>query len=537
MRLRVGYAPVLLLGLAALPAGAATLVINPTDSAGEGFYDTTPWTPTGGNPATTLGDARLNVFKRAAVMWGRRINSSVTITVNASFDPLDCSATSGTLGHAGSPYMYVALSATPKVLYPRALRNAIRGGDVGDGEPDITAAFNSLVGTSSCLGGADFYYGYDHNLASGNYVADLLGVVLHELAHGLGFLSMVQSNGAGNTANGNEYFSIFDQFIYDESQGKFWSAMTDAQRAVSVLNNGNLVWNDDSRGGRIKAGVTSSYYPLPLTAGVTSGGHLRLYAPTTWVTGSSISHWDKTATPNLLLEPVYNVDTYNHTDLTTCVLYDLGWGGTRCPDRANAVPLATSLTVATAADTAVAVTLSATDADGDALTYAIATQPTYGALSGSGTSYTYTPSAGFSGTDSFTYTAYDGLDTSAPATVTITVQPAADSSSSSSSGSGSSSSSGSSSGSGSGGSSGSDGSSSSSSGADGSSSSSSSGSGSSSGSDASSSSGGSSSSGSSNGTASSTGSGSGGGGALGGAWLAVLGLMAAVRIRRHHVRR
>ena len=36
-------------------------------------------------------------------------------------------------------------------------------------------------------------------------------------------------------------------------------------------------------------------------------------------------------------------------------------------------------------------------------------------------SFSYTPNAGFCGTDSFTYTATDGHATSAPATVTITV--------------------------------------------------------------------------------------------------------------------
>jgi VCBS repeat-containing protein len=64
------------------------------------------------------------------------------------------------------------------------------------------------------------------------------------------------------------------------------------------------------------------------------------------------------------------------------------------------------------------------DADGDALTAAVATGPTKGvlALAPNG-SFTYTPNAGATGTDSFTYTASDGFATSAPATVTITLTP------------------------------------------------------------------------------------------------------------------
>jgi hypothetical protein len=64
-----------------------------------------------------------------------------------------------------------------------------------------------------------------------------------------------------------------------------------------------------------------------------------------------------------------------------------------------------------------------TDADGDALTAGGVTQPANGAvvLAADG-SFTYTPKAGFSGTDTFTYTASDGTAASAKTTVTITVE-------------------------------------------------------------------------------------------------------------------
>ncbi|KQY24713.1 hypothetical protein ASD16_04190 [Cellulomonas sp. Root485] len=64
-----------------------------------------------------------------------------------------------------------------------------------------------------------------------------------------------------------------------------------------------------------------------------------------------------------------------------------------------------------------------TDAEGNPLTATGATQPSHGdlLLAASG-SFTYTPDAGFSGTDTFTYTASDGTLTSPPVTVTITVE-------------------------------------------------------------------------------------------------------------------
>jgi VCBS repeat-containing protein len=66
------------------------------------------------------------------------------------------------------------------------------------------------------------------------------------------------------------------------------------------------------------------------------------------------------------------------------------------------------------------------DIDGDVLTAVLGTGPSHGALTlNSDGSFTYTPSAGYVGADSFTYTARDPSSTdSAPATVTIQVQAA-----------------------------------------------------------------------------------------------------------------
>jgi large repetitive protein len=54
---------------------------------------------------------------------------------------------------------------------------------------------------------------------------------------------------------------------------------------------------------------------------------------------------------------------------------------------------------------------------------AVGTQATHGTATASGTSITYTPTPGYAGPDSFTYTATNAGGTSAPATVTITVSP------------------------------------------------------------------------------------------------------------------
>jgi VCBS repeat-containing protein len=63
-----------------------------------------------------------------------------------------------------------------------------------------------------------------------------------------------------------------------------------------------------------------------------------------------------------------------------------------------------------------------TDADGDPLTAVLGSGPANGSLTlNANGGFSYTPAAGFSGTDSFTYRAHDGTAHSNLATVTITV--------------------------------------------------------------------------------------------------------------------
>lgn len=93
--------------------------------------------------------------------------------------------------------------------------------------------------------------------------------------------------------------------------------------------------------------------------------------------------------------------------------------------RSGAAPIAADQSVSTGPGQAVGVTLKATDADGDALSYRVLTQPAHGTLSGTPPSLTYTPAAGFTGADGFTFRADDRVHDSNTATVAISVQDTA----------------------------------------------------------------------------------------------------------------
>ncbi|MDB6069289.1 MAG: family of calcium-binding protein, partial [Verrucomicrobiales bacterium] len=87
------------------------------------------------------------------------------------------------------------------------------------------------------------------------------------------------------------------------------------------------------------------------------------------------------------------------------------------------VPTTSALTVSIPHNTATAVTLPAVDPDNETLTYSILTPPLSGTLTGTGATRTYTPAAGYTGTQTFTFKANDGTYDSAPATVTLTILP------------------------------------------------------------------------------------------------------------------
>jgi hypothetical protein len=402
-------------------AGAATFSIRSTDSDDEGFNDLAVFAPVGGNNATTLGQARMNVLLEAARIWGLILNSNVTIQVDAAFDPQTCSATSGTLGSAGPRAIYRNFGGgvSPNTYYVSALADAIAGTNLAStpSNPDIGATFNSNVdGDVGCLGGRGFYYGFDHN--RGNKV-DLLLVVLHEFGHGLGFTSQV-THTTGQGFVGSDGVMRFDSFthkLFDEQFNAAWPALTDAQRIESATHTGLLVW------GGANVNAQSGRY----TQGVTVNGRVRMYAPATLSSGSSVSHFDTLVTPSVLMEPnLPSSITTSSTDITACALQDIGWTVTVCPhDGSNRPPVANSQSLNAIEDQPITITLTGSDPDNNALTFAVVTQPTSGSLSAisSATPRTvvYTPNANANGVDSFAFTVNDGTLTSATASVSINI--------------------------------------------------------------------------------------------------------------------
>lgn len=237
-RVAVVLSTAALLAVASAAMAAATLTIINFDGAGEGFNDPTPVAPVGGNPGTTLGQQRLNAFAYAASIWGATITSTEAIFIGARFDPLTCTATSAVLGSAGAVTVWRDFPGAlkPATWYSAALADKLFGADLDPTLVDISARFNSNLGQPGCLTGVPFYLGLDNNHGT---AIDLVTVLLHEFAHGLGFQNFT-SGTTGNFLLG--FPSVFDHYMFDNAAAKFWLDMTPAERQASAINPRKVVW-------------------------------------------------------------------------------------------------------------------------------------------------------------------------------------------------------------------------------------------------------------------------------------------------------
>jgi cysteine-rich repeat protein len=295
-------------GLAAT-APATTITIVNGDGPAEGFNDPTPVLPVGGNAGTTLGQQRLNVFQRAAEIWEGLVDSNVPIRVSADFSPLSCGSSSAILGSAGPVTVHRDFTGAlqPSTWYAQALANSLNGTDLSASD-DVAATFSSNLDDGCLSGVSGWYYGLDGDTPPGTI--ELLPTVLHELAHGLGFLSLV------NLSTGAKFLGFDDAYMLhleDHTTGELFPAMTNGERVIAMTATGDLHW--------VGPGVVAASGVL--SAGVHPSGHVEIYAPASAQSGSSVSHWSNSLSPDELMEPFATPTPI--LALTAALMADIGW--------------------------------------------------------------------------------------------------------------------------------------------------------------------------------------------------------------------
>lgn len=161
-------------------------------------------------------------------------------------------------------------------------------------------------------------------------------------------------------------------------------------------------------------------------AGTDSDGTIVGYEVTTLPANGSLSG----TAPNLVYNPA--LDFFGNDSFEFVVIDDQGARSAPASvailvSPNNLAPAANAQSVSVDEDTGVVVTLSGSDPDGTIAVYSVTAVPGHGTLSGSVPNLTYTPSANYSGSDSFDFTVTDNEGaTSAAATVSITVNPVND---------------------------------------------------------------------------------------------------------------
>jgi len=208
-----------------------------------------------------------------------------------------------------------------------------------------------------------------------------------------------------------------DAFTYTLSDGQGGAASGSVQVTVTSTNTPPNAVND----GPITAQKNTALTFDPRTNDTDSdGGTLAVTAVSTpghgmaSYTGTSITYTPTTG--------------YTGADSLTYTLSD-GQGGTDTATVSivvNAPPTAAADSPSTTTNTAVTFDPRAndTDSDGGSLTVTGVSAASNGTTAYTGTSVTYTPSTGFAGSDSFTYTLSDGQGATATGTVNVTVSSA-----------------------------------------------------------------------------------------------------------------
>jgi len=193
--------------------------------------------------------------------WAANFKSSVDITVTATWGR---SANSDVLGSARPGSYFAGFTGAPDstLWYPSALANALAGKDLDRDNAEIIVQVNSS---------ANWNQRGDDKPRSNEY--DLESVILHEVAHGLGFLSTdVYDKFFG-------YGSIdqptpFDAYIQTPDGRRLADIPTPSLELGKILSS-PLYWIGEN-GKRVNGGEK-----------------IKMYTPATYEPGSSVSHLDE----------------------------------------------------------------------------------------------------------------------------------------------------------------------------------------------------------------------------------------------------
>ena len=350
-----------------LPCVAVTIEEIYDDDAGEGFLDGTDLTQaekdflaTRGNNAETLGEARKNAFEHATSILESRLTNTNTIRIRANFvifeDQGDSSDPPGCLSDLISPilatagprgYGHPGNRMTDKgdgtgtllgTAYPCALYEALY-----EEKADICQEAHIGISFSKCI---PFYYGFTGSTPARH--VNFAQLSLHEIIHGLGFLEQVKKNGDFPTVEpvnqpsvSMESRTIYDEQLYSEADDELLVNLSASRRAAAITSENGLLWEGtDANHNANSCSYGQRMAELKTGSAKAQDGKPKLYAPSTYVRGGSVSHTHKNTED--LMEPF--VPSPINMDLTLGMLKDMGWSVSADGFPSDCTPLGITVT-------------------------------------------------------------------------------------------------------------------------------------------------------------------------------------------------
>jgi hypothetical protein len=207
-------------------------------------------------------------FERAVKIWSTLIDSRVTITIAASFEPLSQNPdplAEVILGFAGPMFIYRDFNgAKPNFWYGEPLANQLAGGQMDASDPDIGARFNSQV--------TNWHFG-KNKAPAGKF--DFTTVALHGIGHGLGFLGSVASiQGPNGTVRFDGSPDIYSRFVENGDGRKILSLPDPSPELSAELQSNDLLLDSKKVRSANRNKPANIYAPNPFEPLISSYSHL-----------------------------------------------------------------------------------------------------------------------------------------------------------------------------------------------------------------------------------------------------------------------
>jgi hypothetical protein len=272
----------------------------------EGYLTTAPQTANIHiNYSGTWSAEATAAFEYAMAIWETQVTSSVTIEIDAGWTSY---SNPNVLGSSGPEAIYRDFSNAPQsgTWYPVALANKLYSSDLDTGTSDIGVNFNQNF--------PNWYFGTDGNTPTDKW--DFVSVAVHEIGHGLGMVGSMSMSGSSGYWGSGGYPYIYDRFAVNGS-------------GQSLLNTGLFPNYSAALGAQLISG--NLFFNGANAVAASGDGAVKLYAPSSWQSGSSYSHLDNDKYPissgDALMTPsIGNGEVIWYPGpITRGIFADIGW--------------------------------------------------------------------------------------------------------------------------------------------------------------------------------------------------------------------